>query len=77
MSNTSIKVALALVAALTFQTATSAGHAVSAALKKVQTTTIDRSSPRECGQRSPAVAPTRPDNSVCWAPVDDTDWLGV
>jgi hypothetical protein len=78
MSSTSVKVAFAFVVALAYQTATSAGHAVSMVLKNVSSTTIDSSRTANCPQRSPAAADeTSSDNSVCWAPLDNTDGAGV
>jgi hypothetical protein len=79
MSNTSIKVAFAFLAVFAYQTASSTGHAISAALKHAPVTTIDRGSAGNCPQPgpAPAVAPKSPDNSVCWAPLDNTDGPGV
>ena len=79
MSNTTIKVAFAFFVALASQTASSAEHAISAVPKSVPITTFDRTGPGKCVQRSPATAaaPKRPDNSVCWAPLDNTDGPGV
>ena len=71
MSNTPVKVAIALVMVLATPAASFARHAISAATKKVPTTTIDRSDRGQCFQRSPtAAAPNRPDRSVCWAPLE-------
>ncbi len=76
MSNTSVKVALALIVVLALPAALFAQHAGSAATGNVPITTIDPSGAGKCFQGGPATAPAhnrhRPEivhsNGVCWAP---------
>jgi hypothetical protein len=79
MSNTSVKVALALFVVSASPAASFAQPAGSVASGNVPITTVDRGGVGKCFQRSPAIAAAQkpakivPSTRVCWAPPDPTD----
>jgi hypothetical protein len=78
MSNTSVKVAFALFVISAYPAASLARHAVTTAVRNVQT--VDSSSRGKCvltSSPAAAVTPNRARYSVCRAPEDITDGPGV